>query len=150
MLAGKHESSSSQCWRPISGCKQRGMSLSVVFMCIRETWFLQPKNLLEILMGRTSGGDLRIQTRGEVWSRPKNPDTRRGCPLVALRSIWLLSLEFCFSLKLDLSGGKRKSKEEKISVTETTISRPSFENLTLSLGQCFRQQPSFQVEITGI
>lgn len=66
MLAGKHESSNSQCWKPISGCKQRGVSRSVVFMDIRETQFLQPKNLLEILMGRTIGVVLRIQTRGKV------------------------------------------------------------------------------------
>lgn len=37
-----------------------------MFMDIREIQFLQPKNLLEILMGRTIGGVLRIQTRGEV------------------------------------------------------------------------------------
>lgn len=37
-----------------------------MFMYIREARFLQPKNLLEILMGRTSGVVLRIQTRGEV------------------------------------------------------------------------------------
>lgn len=42
------------------------MSRSVVFMDIRETQFLQPKNLLEILMGRTIGVVLRIQTQGEV------------------------------------------------------------------------------------
>lgn len=48
---------------------------------------------------------------------------------MALRSTWLLSLElavFLFKIRF-FSGGKRKSKEEKISVTETTISRPSFE-----------------------